>query len=290
MLKTGLTALLLITSHAAAAQQDLSSVTITSEKAGEGVWVLYGAGGNIAVHGGEDAVFIVDDQFAPLTGKILAEVERLTGQGVDFVLSTHHHGDHTGGNENLGEEGALIFGHDNVRERLVGNPDQAGNAPVVAFSSQQSFHINGGRVRAVHVPNAHTDGDSLVVFEAANVIHTGDTMFEVSIGSFPFIDLGSGGSIDGAIAAAMRIFELADEETVIIPGHGKLTDKKGAKAYHDMLVDIRDQVQAMIDQGRTKEEVVEARPAEAYAEGRAGGFMSEERFVQTVYDSLTAKD
>jgi glyoxylase-like metal-dependent hydrolase (beta-lactamase superfamily II) len=281
-------AVVLLLAGSAHAQRDLSGVEITSEEAAPGVHVLYGAGGNIALHHGEDAVFLVDDQFAPLTDRILAEVERIAGQGVDFVLSTHHHGDHTGGNENLGEAGALIFGHDNVRERLVASEEQGGNAPVVTFASQQSFHINGARVRAVHVPHAHTDGDSLVVFEGPNVIHTGDTMFEESMGSFPFIDLASGGSIDGAIRAAKRTLDLADENTVIIPGHGRLTNRAGVKAYHDMLVDIRDRVRAMIEEGRSKRDIVAARPAAAFAGNRTGGFISEDRFVETVYESLTS--
>lgn len=271
-----------------ALQRNFDEVEVTSAEAGEGTYVLYGAGGNIGLHFGNDAVFLVDDQFAPLTDKILAEVERITGKSVDFVLSTHYHGDHTGGNENLGEAGALIFGHDNVRTRVLSG-DNPANAPVVTFDGQQSFHINGGTVRAIHVPHAHTDGDSIVFFEGPNVIHTGDTMFEKDIGSFPYIDLDGGGSIDGAIAAAKKTWELADADTVIIPGHGKLTDKKGAKAYHDMLVDIRDRVQAMIDDGKSREEIVTARPAKAYAKDRASGFVSEERFVQTVYDSLTAE-
>ncbi|GGY53653.1 MBL fold metallo-hydrolase [Parvularcula lutaonensis] len=270
------------------AQRDLSSVEITSEEAAPGVHVLYGAGGNIGLHFGDDAVFIIDDQFAPLTGKIIAKVRELSGDDIDFVLNTHYHGDHTGGNENLGEAGALIFGHDNVRTRVLEGQNPA-NAPVVTFSKQQSFHINGDTVRAVHIPNAHTDGDAIVVFEKANVIHTGDTMFEESMGSFPYIDLAGGGSINGAIEAARTTWEMSDENTVIIPGHGRLTDKAGAKAYHDMLVAIRDRVQRMIDDGKSKSEIVAAKPASAYAESRTGGFISEDRFVETVYDSLTAE-
>jgi glyoxylase-like metal-dependent hydrolase (beta-lactamase superfamily II) len=281
---TALMALLSMTT----AQRDFSEVKIESEEAAPGVYVLYGAGGNIGLHFGEEAVFLVDDQFAPLTDRILAQVEELSGDGVDFVLNTHFHGDHTGGNENLGEAGALIFGHDNVRLRVLQDNEAPGNAPVVTFSDTQTFHINGETVRAIHVHNAHTDGDALVIFEEANVIHTGDTMFEESMGSFPFIDLKSGGSIDGAIRAARRTYDLADEQTVIIPGHGKLTDKAGAKAYHDMLVDIRGKVQALIDDGKSRDAIVRARPARAYASSRQGGFISEERFVQTVYDSLMA--
>lgn len=279
----------MLTALAAAQQDRFASVEIASEEAAPGVHVLYGAGGNIGLHFGDEAVFLIDDQFAPLTGRILAKVEELSGRGVDFVLSTHYHGDHTGGNENMGAAGALVFGHENVRVRVIEDNEAPGNAPVVTFSDRQTFHVNGETVRAVHVPNAHTDGDSIIVFEKANVIHTGDTMFEEAMGSFPYIDLAGGGSIDGAIAAAKLTCDLADEDTVIIPGHGRLTDRRGAQAYHDMLVDVRDRVQRMIDRGRTKEEIVSARPARAYAANRTGGFISEDRFVETVYDSLTAE-
>ena len=272
----------------ASAQRDLSSVEVTSEAAAEGIWVLYGAGGNIGVHAGEDAVFIVDDQFAPLTDKILAEVQELTGRGIDFVLNTHYHGDHTGGNENLGAAGALIFGHENVRKRVLEDNEAPGNAPVVTFSDRQTFHINGESVRAFHVHHAHTDGDAFVFFENANVIHTGDLMFEVAMGSFPFIDLGGGGSIDGAIKAVEMMVDIADDDTVVIPGHGRLTDRAGLLSYHSMLTTIRSNVQALIDEGKSKDEVVAAKPAADYVDGRVGGFISEDRFVATVYDSLTA--
>ncbi|MCQ8186568.1 MBL fold metallo-hydrolase [Parvularcula maris] len=273
----------------AQAQRNFDNINITHEEAAPGVWVLYGAGGNIGLHSGEDAVFLVDDQFAPLTEKIQLKVLELTGKSPDFVLNTHFHGDHSGGNENLGEAGALIFGHENVRARIL-EGDNPASAPVVTFSDRQSFHINGENVRAHHVHHAHTDSDSFVHFENANVIHTGDLMFEESLGSFPFIDLQGGGSIDGVIAALEKMVETADANTVVIPGHGKLTDREGMVAYHAMLEDIRDKVQAQIDRGRSKEQIVRARPAKRYAGARQGGFISEDRFVETVYDSLTSSD
>ena len=282
-----LAAVSLALTASAHAQRDFSSVTITSQEAGPGVYVLYGAGGNIGLSVGDDAVFLVDDQFAPLSDKILAEVERLSGRGIDFVLNTHYHFDHTGGNENLGKAGALIIGHDNVRGRVIEDNDAPGDAPVLTFSERQTFHINGLTVQAVHVPHAHTDGDSLVVFEGANVIHTGDTMFAPTSGTFPYIDLDAGGSINGAIAAAEAVVSMADAETVIIPGHGRLTEKAGAEAYLAMLTDIRDQVQAMIEAGKTKDEITGAGITDPYAEGRDDGFIKPDVFVATVYDSLT---
>lgn len=273
----------------ATAAQDISSIEITSEQVADNIWMLRGAGGNMGLHAGEDAVFLIDDQFAPLTDKILAEVQRLTGRGVDFVLNTHYHGDHTGGNENLGDAGALIFGHENVRTRIIEDNGAPGNAPVVTFSDRQSFHINGEDVRAYHVHHAHTDGDAFVYFENANVLHTGDLVFEIAIGSFPFIDLNGGGSVPGAIAAIDSMLKLADADTVVVPGHGNVMDREGLVAYRLMLTTIRDNVQALIDEGKTKEEAVAAKPAEAYRTGRVGGFISEDVFVATVYDSLTAE-
>ena len=274
---------------AAHAQNGLASVEIRSEQVADNIWMLRGAGGNLGLHAGEDAVFLIDDQFAPLTDKILAEIERLTGKGVDFVLNTHYHGDHTGGNENLGEAGALIFGHENVRTRVIENNEAPANAPVVTFSDRQTFHINGENVRIFHVHHAHTDGDSFVYFENANVLHGGDLLFEVAIGSFPFIDLRGGGSVSGAIEAVNSMLKFTDEDTVVLPGHGDVMDRDDLIAYRLMLTTIRDNVQALIDEGKTKEEIVAAKPAEAYRTGRVGGFISEDVFVATVYDSLTAE-
>jgi glyoxylase-like metal-dependent hydrolase (beta-lactamase superfamily II) len=278
----------LSTLASASAQRPFEDVEITHEPVAEGIWILYGAGGNIGLHAGEDAVFLIDDQFAPLTDRILTKVIELTGRRPDFVLNTHYHGDHTGGNENLGEAGALIFGHENVRTRVLEDNKAPQNAPVVTFSDRQSFHLNGEDIRAHHVHHAHTDGDAFVRFENANVIHTGDLMFEVSMGSFPYIDLKGGGSIDGAVAAIETMIGMSDESTVVIPGHGRVTDRQGLIAYNEMLTDIRDAVQAGIDRGRSMEAIVASRPARSYAKGRKGGFISEDRFVETVYESLTA--
>jgi len=254
-----------------------------------GLHVLFGAGGNLGLHFGEDAVFLVDDQFAPLTDKIASKAKELSGKDIDFVLNTHYHGDHTGGNENLGAMGALIFGHDNVRVRVIEDNEAPGHAPVVTFSDTQTFHINGDSVKAIHVHHGHTDGDSIVHFKVANVIHGGDLLFEKGMGSFPYIDLDAGGSINGAIKAVEKIVALSDEDTSIIPGHGNLMDKAGVEEYHAMLVDIRDRVQSMIDRDRSREQVIRARPAKKYAKGRKNGFIKEDRFVGTVFDSLSAE-
>jgi len=271
------------------AQDRFANVRIEAEEVVPGIHVLYGAGGNIGLAHGDEMVFVIDDQFAPLTDKIAAKIEEITGETPDFVLNTHYHGDHTGGNENLGKMGALVFGHDNVRERVLSNNNAPENAPVVTFSETQTFHINGETVRAIHLSNAHTDGDAIVHFVNANVIHGGDLLFEKAMGSFPFIDLGGGGGINGAIDAVTAMIELSDENTRIIPGHGRLMDKAGLVEYRSMLTDVRDRVQAMINDGKDKDAIVKARPAKKYAKGRENGFIREDRFVGTVYDSLTAE-
>ncbi|OWV34571.1 hypothetical protein B5C34_01180 [Pacificimonas flava] len=281
----------------AAAQRDFSSVEIEAEEVANGVYVLYGAGGNIGLSFGEDAVFLVDDQFAPLTDRIQAKVSELAGAGaeVDFLVNTHWHGDHTGGNENFGEAGALIVAHDNVRRRMAAGsegerevaPAPKAALPVMTFRDRQSFHINGGTLRAVYAANAHTDGDALIHFVDQNVIHMGDTFFAETAGTFPFIDRASGGSAQGLLNAADLGLKLANEETKIIPGHGKVTDRAGLAAYRDFLAEMIGAVQAMIDEGRSRDEIVAARPAAAYADARSGGFISEDRFVGFVYDSLT---
>lgn len=191
---------LLFAATAAAEEQKITPVTVA-----EGIYMLVGEGGNIGLFVGEDGTFLIDDQFAPLTGKILAAIKSLGGDYPRFLINTHFHGDHTGGNEKLGKGGALIFSHDNVRERLARgfsveafNMKQPGYAreglPVVTFAEDIGFHLNGDTIRVIHVPNAHTDGDSFIHFKKANVIHAGDFFFN---GFYPFIDVNHGGSLKG---------------------------------------------------------------------------------------------
>ncbi|MBV7255688.1 MBL fold metallo-hydrolase [Pacificimonas sp. WHA3] len=287
---------------AAQAQDDrFAGVVITSETAGPGVEVLYGAGGNIALAHGKGEAFLVDDQYAPLTDRIMAKVRELAGTDVKFVVNTHWHGDHSGGNENFGKAGALIVAHDNVRRRMsteqtrpgadgerVTPASPAAALPVITFRDRQTIHSAGQTIRAVHVQRAHTDGDALVKFMEANVLHMGDTFFDATAGTFPFIDRGSGGSIQGLIDAVDMGLKMSDAETAVIPGHGRLTDRDGLAAYRGMLADVRDRVKVMVDAGTSRDDVIAAKPAAAYAEGRAGGFIKPDTFVGAVYDSLTA--
>lgn len=283
----------------AAAQQDYSKVEIKVERLAPGVAVLFGAGGNIGLSFGEDGNVIIDDQFAPLVPKIEAAVKSVDPDPVRFVINTHWHGDHTGGNEAFGRAGAVIVAHDNVRRRMSVDTfskqmDQTLKAtpkaglPVVTFAQGVTFHLNGDDIQVTHVDNAHTDGDSLVYWSKANVLHMGDTFFFKA--TYPFIDRESGGSIDGMIAAAKTGLGIVKPGGKIIPGHGPVATREDLQAYHAMLVDIRAKVAAGIRAGRTKAQVIASKPTAAY-DGKVAtdGFIKPDRFVETMYDELKAK-
>ena len=281
-------------SRSARAQQTYDTVQVRSQKVTEGVYMLTGAGGNIGVSIGDDAVFVVDDQYAPLTPKILASIAQLTSKPVRFVVNTHWHGDHTGGNEGMGKAGALLVAHDNVRRRMSSEQvleffqrtvpaSPAAALPVVTFSDTVTFHINGDDVRAFHVANAHTDGDAFIVWRKANVVHTGDVYFATG---YPFIDISSGGSIDGVIAAMDRLLALGDANTKVIPGHGPLSDLAAAREYRAMLQAVRDGVSQQKTAGRTLAQVVAAHPSAAFDARWGGGFIKPDQFVEFVYRSV----
>jgi len=290
-----LTALASLTLFAASAmaQQDLSKVQIKVERLAPGVAVLFGAGGNIGLSYGEDGNAVVDDQFAPLTDKILAAIRTLDPDPVRFVINTHWHFDHSGGNENLGKRGAVIVAHHNVRARMSTpqflaamnmkiEPSPKDALPVVTFDDGVTLHLNGDTLHAIHVHNAHTDGDSLVHWQKANVLHMGDTFFHRD--SFPFIDLSSGGSIDGVIAAAAKGVEMSNAATRIIPGHGPVASRADLMAYHAMLVDIRAKVAAGMKAKWSLAQIKASAPAARY--GMPDGFIKPDQFVETVYNSL----
>jgi glyoxylase-like metal-dependent hydrolase (beta-lactamase superfamily II) len=282
---------------AAAQQQDFSKVEVRVERVAPGVAVLFGEGGNIGVSYGEDGNVLIDDQFAPLVPKIEAAVRTLDPDPIRFVINTHWHGDHTGGNERLGTAGAVIVAHDNARERLsVESFSKRFNRttpaspkpglPVVTFAQGVSFHLNGDRLQVVHVPHAHTDGDAVVYWTRANVLHMGDTFFHRI--TFPFIDLESGGSIDGMIGAAKQGLSLAKPGAKVIPGHGPMATREDLQAYHDMLVDVRSKVAAGIAAGRSRPQIVASKPAAAYLGRTQEGFIKADDFVSTVFDSLSS--
>ena len=279
----------------AAAQGDLSKVEIRVEKVAPGVAVLFGAGGNIGLSYGEDGSIVVDDQFAPLTDKILAALASIDPDPVRFVVNTHWHFDHTGGNENLGKRGAVIVAHDNVRQRMSTDqfltamnmkvpPSPKEALPVVTFGEGVTLHLNGDTLHVMHVANAHTDGDAIIHWQKANVLHLGDTFFHKA--SFPFIDLRSGGSIDGLIASANHALHMANDATRIIPGHGPVASKAEFAAYRDMLVDVRSKVAAGVQAKRTLAQIQAEKPAARY--GMPEGFIKPDAFVEAVYNSLIA--
>ena len=258
----------------AAAQQDWSKVEIKAEKVADGLWMLTGAGGNIGVSAGPDGVFLVDDQYAPLSDKIRAAVAAISDKPIRFVLNTHAHGDHVGGNESLGKAGAVLVAHENVRRRMSVEQFNkyfnrttaaypAAALPLVTFAESVSFHVNGDDVDAVHMPPAHTDGDVIVFFRKANVIHAGDLLFN---GRYPICDIASGGAVEGMIGAAERLLAAGDERTKYIPGHGPLASKADVKAYRDMLVASRDAIVPLVKAGKTLDEIKAAKPTAALDE------------------------
>jgi glyoxylase-like metal-dependent hydrolase (beta-lactamase superfamily II) len=284
---------------AAAAQEEdrFKDTKIQTVPVADGIWMLVGEGGNIGVSAGEDGVFLIDDQFAPLTERIKAAIAGISDRPIRFLINTHWHGDHTGGNENLGKEGVVIVAHDNVRKRMsqenfMGAFNMTVPAapkaalPVITFNDTVTFHLNGQEIRALHQEHAHTDGDSVLHFVQANVIHTGDIWFN---GLYPFIDAASGGSVDGVIGAVEALLAVANPETRIIPGHGPVGDEKALEAYLTMLKDARGRVQKLIDAGRTLEEIQAAKPLADYDETWGKGFLKPENFLGVLHGSLTKK-
>lgn len=269
-------------------------VTIKSTHVGGSIHMLEGRGGNLGLSVGEDGVFLVDDQYAPLTDRILAAIRALSDAPVRFVINTHWHSDHTGGNEQLGAGGSIIVAHDNVRERMStdqfmaafkrdvpASPEAA--LPLVTFNDRITFHFNGEAIRVYHVAAAHTDGDSIIHFPESNVIHMGDIFFSQT---YPFIDRSSGGSVQGMIGAVTLGLGLCDSKTMVIPGHGSLSNCAELEDYGEMLSDVSDAVQALIDQGKSLQEVIDARPTADFDEKRGEGWIKPDKFTEFIYNSL----
>lgn len=283
----------LLSAPAFAQPDRFAKVEIKTTQLSQNIYMLEGEGGNIGVSAGDDGVFLIDDQFAPLTARILAAVKAISDKPVRFVINTHWHFDHTGGNENLGKAGVVIVAQDNVRKRLSTKtaidffkssygPSPAAALPVISFNDTVTFHLNGDDATAIHVKNAHTDGDAIIHFRNANIVHMGDTYFN---GLYPFIDVGTLGSVKGMIAAADRVLGMSDDLTKIIPGHGPLSNKRELKAYRDMLAAVYAKISAMAKAKKTLAQVIAAKPTSAYDAAWGNGFLKPEQFVEIVYTS-----
>lgn len=286
--------LLLSLAPALLAAQNWDSITVRAQHLRGGVYMLTGSGGNIGLSVGSDAAFLVDDQYAPLTAKIVAAVASVTPHPIRFVVNTHWHGDHTGGNENLGKAGALLVAHENVRKRMsveqfnsVFNrrtpPSPGGALPVVTFTDSVSFHINGEQLVAFHVPPAHTDGDVVIHFTGADVVHMGDTYFR---SGYPFVDVSSGGHVDGVIGAADRVLAGCTPRTIIIPGHGAAAGCDDLRAYRNVVAAVRDRVRAGIARGQSLEQLKTAGLTADFDAQWGRGFIQPAVFVELVYRSL----
>ena len=264
------------------AQQDFSAVEISAHHVAGSYYYLEGAGGNIGLSVGEDGVVMIDDQFAPLTDKIVAAIRDLSDGEIRMVINTHVHGDHTGGNENLGKMGILILARDEVRVRLSAqSPKDA--LPVLTYSESITVHLNGEEIYAFPVPPAHTDGDTYIYFKGSDVIHAGD-VFRTT--AFPVIDTNNGGTLDGTIAALGILVAAAGPNTRIVPGHGVVSDRMDVMGFRDMVMDVKSRVAPMVERGMSYDQVAAADPTAAYND-RYG---NPERFLRAVYAELGGQD
>jgi glyoxylase-like metal-dependent hydrolase (beta-lactamase superfamily II) len=274
--------------------QNFDEVEIKSTKVSDHIYMLEGSGGNIAVLVGEDGPLMVDSQYGPLSEKIRKKIGEFSDGEVKLLVNTHWHGDHTGGNENFGKMGAMIFAHENVKTRMSKAqlmrafsrevpPAPEVAQPVVTFSDRMSLKCNGEYLMMIHVDSAHTDGDALIYFPESDVLHMGDTYFN---GRYPFIDLSSGGTIDGVIDAADKALFMVSDDTKIIPGHGALSDKTELQNYRDVLKSVRDKVFLLIKEGKSLDEIKALEPGKDTDAAYGGGFISPERFLEIIYGSL----
>lgn len=285
--------LLLALAAAPVAAQNFDTIQIRTVPISRGLAMLMGAGGNMAVSYGTDATFLVDDQFAPLTPKIVAAIAALTAKPTRYVVNTHFHGDHSGGNENFGNAGAVIVAHENVRRRMSTEqfsklfnrttpaaPQVA--LPTVTFTDQVTLYQNGENISVFHVNAAHTDGDAIVWFRASNAVHMGDTFFRER---YPFIDVDGGGSIEGLVAAVDRVLAGIDNDTKVIPGHGELSTKADLAEYRRVIATARDRVKKLIAEGKSLEQAVAAKPLAEFDAKWGGGFIKPDVFLRLLYAS-----
>jgi cyclase len=291
---------LLLTLPASAQDQDFSKVQIKVTKVSGNIYMLEGAGGNIAASVGEDGIVIVDDQFAPLADKIQAALKDLgiTNKPVRFVINTHYHGDHTGGNEPFSGAGSTVIAHDNVRKRLetggtAGNGGSIkleqkaaakGALPIITFEHDVTVHLNGEDIRALHFPSGHTDGDSIIFFPKNNVVHMGDDFVRYG---FPFIDVASGGSVQGMIDAMEKTTAQLPADVKVIPGHGALSNLDDVRAYTKMLKETSAVVEKALSEHKTLDQMKQAKILAPW-DKFSGQFINTDAFIETLYNSLTS--
>lgn len=286
---------LILVATAVQGDSKFDNVAINTIPVNDGIYMLMGAGGNIGVSIGDDGTFIIDNQYAEMSGKITAAIKKLSGTPAKFMANTHWHGDHTGSNEHFGKQGVVIVAHENVRRSLseskflpLANKHKhaspKGALPVLTFQNEMSLHLNGDDIRLVHVANAHTDGDAIIHFTKANVIHAGDTFFN---GLYPYIDVASNGSLAGMIAASNTILQLADEETKIIPGHGPLANKSDLIVYRDMLTTVEQKIGTLIRAGKNETEVIAAKPTAEFDRQWGKGFLPADVWIKIIYNDMT---
>ncbi|MDC9498359.1 MULTISPECIES: MBL fold metallo-hydrolase [unclassified Pseudoalteromonas] len=257
---------------------------VTAEKLSDSVYVLFGQGGNIAASVGEDGIYIIDDQFAKLSNDIKKTISDLKPGSAEFVINTHHHGDHTGGNENFAKAGAHVIAHDNVHKRLEekhgANSDYL---PRISFGHDLKLHFNNEHAHVVHYAHAHTDGDSVIFFNNDNIVHMGDIYF--NFGSLPFVDVDSGGSVDGILAAVNDVIKQIDERTIVIPGHGPVSDRSGLETYAKLVKKAKDLMLKAMQNNASLEQVLKADPLEELGLEYAG-WLPKEKVTTLFYRSL----
>lgn len=275
----------------AAAQNDFEKVEIKTEEIAPGIAVLFGAGGNIGVSHGEDATTIIDDQFAPLSGKIEAAVAELGAKPVKYVINTHWHYDHTGGNEHFGKTGATIFAHNNVRVRMASGGMAGGTntppapkdaLPVVTFERGVTMHLNGDTIDVIFLGGGHTDGDSIVRWREKNVVHMGDLYFKIP--GWPFVDTQSGGDVEHLLFSIDSAISMMDENTRVIPGHGPMSNRAELIAYRNVVGEAVTRIKALKNSGTSLEDAIAAKPLDSFERGE--GFISADAFVGAVWRSL----
>lgn len=276
------------------AQRDMSKVEVKATKVAGSVYMITGAGGNIGVSIGEDGIIIVDDQYAPLVPKIEAALQAISDKPLRFILNTHYHPDHTGGNEQLGKS-APIVAQENVRKRLKEGtttlfgpmPAQPkGALPIITFNDTLTLHVNGEDIRAVHFPGGHTDGDSVIWFTQSNVVHMGDNFFN---GMFPVIDLDNGGGVRGMIRAAEKVASMIPADTKVIAGHGPLGDRESLRKFAEVLRGAADAVQAGLAAGKTADQLKAEKALAAWEEDWGKGFVKTDMFIDLLYRDLSRK-